>query len=148
MKAKAAKLRLLAQDTDGLAIIAAVCQDALFVPKEISYLKNARRFTVALQRFCHEIETKHPHGSRIWSLLSFDGVLNVKAKNIPRFGNVPKSILDIKFEVGDHKPNGTIIITLAESGEIALSVECVDLTLADIGEARLAIRAPNHEIGE
>lgn len=147
MNSEPRKLRLFADDVDGLAILAAATQDALFLAKETTYLQKARRFSLRLQRYCHENLAEDNHGRRAWSLLSFDGVLNVKAKNVPRFGNIPKSILDIKFNAGEISPSGTIIIALAEHGELALSVECIDVILGDIGEARAALAIPNHDIG-
>ncbi|MEK7660602.1 MAG: DUF2948 family protein [Pseudomonadota bacterium] len=148
MRPKPRKLRLIADDESGLAIIAAAIQDALFLAKETTFLKLARRFSLPLQRFCHESEGENNQGHRAWSLLSFDGVLGVRAKNVSRMSNIPKSILDVKFVAGDIAPSGTIIITLAEQGELALEVECIDVMLGDIGEARAAVRAPNHEDGD
>lgn len=140
------KLHLMALDEADLEIISAAAQDALFLPKEILYKQAALNFTLPIQRFCHENDGSNEKGQRVWSLLSFHGVLGVKAKNVAPKSNIPKSILHIKFVPDEAPPSGNIIITLAEGAELSLYVECLDIILGDIGDVRVAIASPNHNL--
>lgn len=135
-------LRLLAIDNKDLEIIAAACQDALFLAKDAVYSAKSHRFSISLNRFVWEKENS---GERIAAILSFEGVLGVKAKGINPNSNIPLSILTLDFIADKEPPSGEIIIKFANNYEIALKVECIDITLADIGAARPARAKPNHE---
>lgn len=133
----------MAIDQDDALIISAACQDALFLAKNAKYSIKARRFTMQLQRFCHEDEQ---NGKRVYSLLSFDGVLGVAMKNISPQSNVPKSILSLNFIPDKVSPAGRFIIEMADNSQLAINVECIDLVLGDIGDTRDAKSRPNHEL--
>ena len=137
------KLRLIAIEPNELEIISAACQDGLFLAKNATYFSKNRRFTIGFSRFTWE-NSENKNG-RVDALLSFEGVLGVKAKKINPSSNVPLSILSIEFIQDEIPPSGEIIIKLAQDYEIALKVECLDIVLADIGELREARSKPNHE---
>lgn len=135
----AKKLRLLAIEADDLQIISAACQDGIFLAKEAQFLPKSRRFSIAFTRFNGEAEK----GGRTPCLIAFDGVLSVKSKGINPKSEIPLVVLNIEFIADAEPPSGQIKIQLANNYEILLEVECIDVTLADIGDARDAKR-PDH----
>jgi hypothetical protein len=139
-----APLRLLAEDARDLEIVSAAAQDAIFQVEDAVWLPSARRFTLKIQRFVWEANDAAGKGERIWSALSFDGVLGVRAQNIAQSRrDAFASLLSIGFEAGE-VPMGTITLTLADDGIIALDVECVDAVLTDLGATREAVGRPQH----
>ena len=137
----AKKLRLMAFEAEDVAIISASCQDALFLAKDINYSQKSRRFSILIQRFRNEDATK---STRVTSLLSFEAILNVSARAVNPQSNVPQAILSIRFEPDTVPPSGKITIELAGGGQIQLNVECVEIILGDIYDARDAKTRPNH----
>ncbi len=135
------KLRLLALENADIEVISAACQDAIFLPKDIQFIKKQRRFIIPLQRYCHEISDK---ALRTVAILSFDGVLGVSAKEIVQTSKMPYSIMNIGFKETE-APSGEFTIDLAHGGKFLISVECIDIVLGDIGEIRTAVR-PDHEL--
>ncbi len=137
----AKKLRLMAFEAEDVSIISAACQDALFLAKDINYLQKSRRFSFLAQRFCNEDTSQN---RRVTALLAFEGVLGVSARGINPQSNVPQSILSIAFIADKEPPSGKIIIELAGGGQIQLIVECIEIVLGDIFEARGAKSRPDH----
>lgn len=139
------RLRLLAEDTSDLEIISAASQDAIFQVADATWLPSARRFTVKIQRFVWEAASRSGKGERVWSVLSFDGVLGVKSHRVSQSSrDAFASILAIGFEEAAVAPAGLVTLALADGGAIVLDVECIDAVLADIGPAREAVGRPMH----
>jgi Protein of unknown function (DUF2948) len=137
-------LRLLAEDTSDLEILSAACQDAIFTVSDGVWLPAARRFTLKLQRFVWEAATDTGKGERVWSVLSFDAVLAVRAQKVAQSRrDAFASLLSISFEAGE-APSGIVTLVLADGGVIALDVECLDAVLADLGDTREAVGRPQH----
>jgi Protein of unknown function (DUF2948) len=137
-------LRLLAEDSSDLEIISAASQDAIFTVADAIWLPSAHRFTLKIQRFVWEADTAVGKGERIWSALSFDGVLGVRAQKVAQSRRDSfASLLSISFEAGD-APAGLVTLNLADGGAIALDLECLDVVLADLGGAREAVGRPSH----
>jgi uncharacterized protein with von Willebrand factor type A (vWA) domain len=139
-------LRLLAEDADDLAVISAAVQDGLVAMADVQWLKSRRRLSVKFQRYCHEREPAPvaKNGERVWSVLAFEGVTAVRARKLAQARPAAfASILSVSFDAGE-APSGTITLTLADDGAIAVDVECIDAVLADLGEARPALAKPDH----
>ncbi len=137
-------LRLLAEDSGDLEIVSAAAQDGIFSVGDATWHPAARRFTLKLQRFVWEVKEVDRKGERVWSVLSFEGVLGVKAYKIAQSKrDAFASLLSISFEAGV-APSGLVTLNLADGGAIALDIECLDVVLSDIGEAREAIARPVH----
>jgi Protein of unknown function (DUF2948) len=137
-------LRLLAEDASDLEIISAAAQDAIFRVADAIWLPSARRFTLKIQRFVWETGSASGKGERVWSALSFDGVLGVRAKQVAQSRrDAFASLLAVRFEIGE-APAGVLTLELADGGVIALDVECLDVVLADLSEAREAVGRPTH----
>lgn len=137
-------LRLLAEDFTDLEIISASAQDAIFRVADAVWLPSARRFTLKIQRFVWEADTATGRGTRVWAVVSFDGVLGVRAQKVAQSRrDAFASLLSIGFEASV-APAGVVTLSLADGGAIALDVECLDVVLADLGPAREAIGRPSH----
>lgn len=141
-----AQLRLLAEDATDLEVIAAAAQDALLKMADIVYDKKTRRFTLMINRFRWEaVEDAGPY-ERVRAGLSFEGVLNVRARKVRQ--DAPEalaSILSVTFLPADEPPGGEVRIVLAGGGEVSLEVECLDVTLVDLAQAWRTPRRPDHE---
>jgi Protein of unknown function (DUF2948) len=138
-------LRLLAQDPNDLEIVSATCQDAIFQVADAVWLPSARRFTLKLQRFVWEAESATGKGERVWAVLSFDGVLGVKAHKVAQsLRDAFASLLSVSFDAAGIAPAGMVTLNLADGGAIALDVECLDVVLADLGDTREAVGRPVH----
>ncbi len=137
-------LRLLAEDSSDLEIISAASQDAIFTVADAIWLASTHRFTLKIQRFVWEADTASGKGERVWSALSFDGVLGVRAQKVAQSRRDSfASLLSISFEAGE-APAGLVTLNLADGGAIALDLECLDVVLADLGGAREAVGRPSH----
>ena len=141
MPVKTAPLRLLAQDSEDLAVISAAMQDAVAKVGDITFEPRARRLTIAFNRFRWEAGDK----ARVRSGLQLGGVLNVQARKIRR--NMREAVIEVlavTFEPGE-APGGTITISCAGGGDLRAVVECVDAVLADVSEPWPTPRSPAHE---
>jgi len=143
-------LRLIAQDGEGLAVIAALLQDAVFPITEMSLVRAKRRFALMLNRFRWEDREAAARAGRkyerVQSLLLFEDVLAVRSQGIDRGDkDTILSLLDISFAAG---PDGTGLVTLvlAGDGAIGLEVEALDATLRDVTRPYLAPsgKVPDH----
>ena len=145
-------LRLVAQDAEGLTVIAALLQDAVFPITEMSLVRQKRRFALMLNRFRWEYrEAAEKAGQpfeRVQSLLVFEDVLAVQTQGIDRTApDTILSLLDITFAPGTDG-NGLVTLILAGDGAIALQVEALDAALRDVTRPYLAPsgKIPTHDL--
>lgn len=136
------RLRLLAQDGDDLAVLAAALQDAVGKVGDIVFDPRARQLTLAFNRYRWEGEG----GERIRCALQIGSVLSVQTRRIRRGAkDAVVALLTVAFEPGD-APGGTITLSFAGGGDLRAEVECVDAVLADISEPWSTPRTPAHEV--
>lgn len=143
MAGEGAQLKLLAEDAEDLALIAAAVQDAVGKIGDIQYEPAARRVTLALNRFRWEADGRARE--RVRAGLQFGGVLATQARKLRR--DAPEAVvelLSIEFQPGD-PPGGAVLLSFAGGGDLRLEVECLDVVLADLSEPWPARRKPNHE---
>jgi hypothetical protein len=138
-------LRLLAEDSEGLGIIAAAVQDGLVKAQDIKYTKQARTFGLEINRFQWEKASGRPPYFRSRAVLAFSSVLGVKSQKMPRGVDDVLDLLDINFKPAAEPPGGTIILVFASGAQVRLDVECIDMTLMDTGVAWPTTRKPDHE---
>lgn len=144
--AVAQHLKLLAEDAADLEIVASAVQDALVRVGELKFEPKARRFVVLMNRFRWEAAGDRGPFERVRAALSFESVLSVKSRNVRQDAHEAlAAVLSITFVQAPEPPGGTIAITLAGGGEIALEVECLDAVLLDLGEPWRTPRRPDHE---
>jgi hypothetical protein len=137
-------LRLVAGDTDDLNVISTLIQDAVFPASEIKWQSSHHRLALLINRFRWEDDgtTK----TRVQSVLAFDDITGVSSIGIDR-GNPDMilSALSLGWTPGEDG-TGRLEITLAGDGAIALSAECINVTLQDVTQTYLAVsgKSPSH----
>ena len=147
-------IRLRAENTDDLAVISALVQDAVGQNSETSWQPKKHRFALLLNRFRWEDEAaakaqKRPF-ERVQSTLVVDGVLKAGGEGLnPKDSEQIFSLLSLSFSPKEEGA-GTLSLLLSGDGAIHLEVECVDVSLRDVSRPYLA-RAkhePAHPITE
>ncbi|MCF6315216.1 MAG: DUF2948 family protein [Marinosulfonomonas sp.] len=143
-------LRLRAEDTSDLAVLAALVQDAVFPANEMTWQADQRRFAILLNRFRWEDRAKADARKRaferVQSVLVVNDVVKVQSQGVERGdADTVMSLLSITFEAGKDGM-GRITMTLAGDGVIALDVECLDVALKDVTRPYIAPskHAPHH----
>jgi hypothetical protein len=58
------------------------------------------------------------------------------------------SLLSVTYQADAEPPGGVVKLLFAGDGEIALSVECLEAVLVDMGAAWRTPRRPDHERSE
>ena len=135
-------LRLLVEDADDLQVISAALQDAVTRIGDIHWSRRERSVTIAFNRF--RWETDGRRGERVRAGLQLGSVLDVKARKLRReVKDAVLELLAVSFEPAE-APGGTVTLTFAGGGDLAVDVECVDAALADIGQAWPTPRKPAH----
>jgi hypothetical protein len=141
---EASVLKLLAEDSEELGIVAAAVQDALVKPQDIKFDKRTRTFGLEVNRFQWERAGKRPPYFRSRAILAFAGVETVRSRGVSRDIDAVHDLLDIHFEPAAEPPGGTLTLTFAGKTQIQLAVECIDVTLMDTGTAWPTPRKPDH----
>ncbi|MBK5932599.1 Protein of unknown function (DUF2948) [Rhodovulum imhoffii] len=143
-------LSLMATDREGLEVVSALVQDAVFPVAEMTWDRTARRFALLLNRFRWEDHEKAERVGRpferVRTLLVFGDVMKVASQGFTRGqGDLVLSLLSVTFTPGEDG-TGRVDLTLAGDGAIALDVECLDATLRDVTRPYIAPsgKAPRH----
>lgn len=139
--AEANGLKLFAEDDADLKVISAALQDGVTKAGALKYQVKKRRFSCEVNRYRWEDKTK----SRTRAIFAVDSVLGVKSRGMTKSDpDMVISILSVSFEPGEVAPAGTIRILFAGDGELALSVECLDITLLDGAQVWPTKHEPGH----
>lgn len=129
-------LRLRALDTDDLAVISALVQDAVLPVTEIRLQASKRRLALLVNRFRWEdapaAERRGRDFERVQSVLAIEDVTRVATLGVDRTeADTILSIMSIAFEPGEDG-SGRVILTLAGDGAIAAEVEALEVILQDV----------------
>ncbi|MEE9348101.1 MAG: DUF2948 family protein [Robiginitomaculum sp.] len=140
-------LKWLASDADDLVVMSSALQDAIAQVGDIKYDSSANTLVLVCNRFRWELPD-YGKGQRVAAALRIDGVLGVKARGISRANPQALAVLlSIEFAPdADTAPGGVITLVFAGGGEMALSVEMIDVMLADISPAHRAGVRPDHDL--
>lgn len=141
---EANQLRLLADDADGLGVIAAAVQDALVRPDAMKFDRKARAFGLELNRFQWEQAGKKAPYFRSRAILAFSSVLSVRNTKLPPGEDAVLGVLDMLFTPDAEPPGGMVTVVFAGEVMVQLSVECLDVTLMDVGPTWPTKRKPDH----
>lgn len=140
--AESAPLKLLAHDADDLAVISAALQDAVAKIGDIRWDASARTLTLACNRFRWEASGRK--GERIRSALQLGDVAGVQARKLRRDAKgAVVELLSVAFEPAE-APGGAVLLTFAGGGDLKVTVDCLDVILADVSEAWATPRRPGH----
>lgn len=143
-----APLNLGAMDAEGLHVLAALAQDAVFPASEMRWHRTGARFALLLNRVRWEDEGSSRHApERVQSVLMFNHVRGVSSQGVPKGdADTILSLLTIDFIATD-APSGHVTLTLAGDGAIRLDVEALDVTLKDVTRpyAAPSRKLPSHK---
>lgn len=142
-------LNLGALDADDLGVIAALVQDAVLTATDMTYDRRARRFAMLLNRYRWEVDGAG-RTERVRSLLVIEDVTRVRTSGFDRHdADMVLSVLDIGFEEAEDGA-GTLTVTLAGDGAVALDVECIDVRLRDVTRPYRAVsrKRPDHGLDD
>jgi hypothetical protein len=135
-------LKLLAQDAEDLAVVSAALQDAVAKIGDIRWDASARTLTLACNRFRWESGARK--GERIRSALQLGDVTGVQARKLRRDAKgAVVELLSVAFEPGE-APGGAVLLTFAGGGDLRVTVDCLDVILADVSEPWSTPRKPGH----
>lgn len=128
-----APLNLGAMDAEGLQVLAALIQDAVFPASEMRWHRKGARFALLINRVRWEDGGKDRHApERVQSILMFNHVQAVASQGVPKGdADTILSLLTVEFSESD-APSGEVVMTLAGDGAIRLQVEALEVTLKDV----------------
>lgn len=147
MSAAPRPLRLAAQTSEDVPVLAAALQDAVARGAEMRAVKSARVFEAPLNRYCWERDPAPGEpGERVRAVLRINDVLAVRAKGLARGPDeAPAVMLTLAFEPAAEPPGGTVRLVFAGEAEIALEVDCLDMVLMDVSQPWRARARPDHD---
>ena len=140
-------LRLRALDGDDLQVISALVQDAVLSAADIEWKPMQRRFACLVNRFRWENGARA--AERVRSVLVIEDAMRVRSQGVARHdAETVLSLLALAFDAGEDG-TGTLTLTLAGDGVIAVDVEALEVTLTDVTRPYRAIsgKVPGHETG-
>ncbi len=144
-------LRLIAATSEDLPILSALIQDAVGQTADIRWDGKRRRLGLLLNRFRWEDRATAERAGRpferVRALLVIDDVRAVRAAGLAQGErDTVFSLLTLVFDAAADGA-GTLRLILAGDGELALDVDCLNVTLRDVTRPTLAraARAPRHE---
>ncbi len=136
-------LRLQADDAEDLAVISAQMQDAVLKRADMQFDAKRRRFALVSNRFAWDAL---PEKQRRRTGLHFDDVTSVKASGFENAqASAILSVLAISFEPSDGLA-GTVTLSFSAGKQIKLAVDCLNVTMADLGGAWGTDIVPGHDV--
>jgi hypothetical protein len=141
-------LRLLALDSEDLAVLSAHMQDAVIRVGDMAYLPSARRFALVAARFDWCASASAGRVERARTGLHFDCVTHAAHTGFDcKQPDMVLNVLNIAFEPTD-APAGRIVITFSGGAAVRLDVECLEAQMRDLGERWKARAAPAHPLDD
>ena len=122
--------KIIAQTSEDLRIISALCSESKVRTSEIKFLKNNKVFLVTVER---ESKEDQKLNKILKSIIKFDYVENSKSINIDQ--NEKKNILEL-LTIENFKKNDKfeIILLFSKNKAITLQTEVIEVTLENIEE--------------
>ena len=143
-------LRLRACDADDLRVISMFVQDAVFHKRETNWDRRRREFAILLSRYRWEYGTqpgsKASAPERVRAVLRIADILSLTAEDCA--GDAAPdafSILELAFAPAAGGA-GRMSVVLSGDREIAIEVECVEVSLTDVSSPYPAVsqNPPDH----
>lgn len=140
-------LKLLALDSEDLAVLSAHVQDAVVRTVDMGYARGDLRFALLMNRYDWSSDQPRSKGLRKRSGLHFDRVQNVAYAGFdPASPEGVLNLLALTFIPAPDGVAGVVEITFAGGGTVRLTVECLEARLADLGAAWAAAAKPAHKL--
>ena len=118
--------KVIAQSTDDLQIISAICAESKVKISEIKYLPSTKIFLLSVLRKDKETDSGKP----INSVIKFEFIESSKSKNIDQ-SNVDLTLKLFAIDIFKKKENFEIVLLFSKNRIITLSTEVIDFTLED-----------------
>ncbi|KRA95068.1 hypothetical protein ASD83_19825 [Devosia sp. Root685] len=140
-------LKLLALDTEDLAVLSAHVQDAVVRVVDMGYARGDKRFALLMNRYDWTEDKPRSKGLRKRSGLHFDRVQSVAYAGFdPASAEGVLNLLALSFVPSPDGVSGVVEITFAGGGTVRLTVEVLEARLADLGAAWAAAAKPGHKL--
>ncbi|WP_118134068.1 DUF2948 family protein [Oceanicella sp. SM1341] len=143
-------LRLKAETAEDLTVISALAQDAVTTVGDVAFARRHHRLALLLNRFRWEDRVAAERAGRAYervrSLLVVESALAVRSSGLDTAQkDMVLSLLSLSFTPCEDGA-GTLTLWLAGDGEIAVEVECLDVSLTDVTRPYVAPsgKAPGH----
>jgi hypothetical protein len=141
-------LRLVAMDSEDLAVMSANLQDALVKTSDMAYLPATKRFVIVAARFDWVRAASQGTMERCRAGLHFERVLKVGRLGFDQHdAGLVLNLLSIGFHESD-APAGQVILTFSGGGAVRLDVECLEAQMRDIGPRWKAKGQPGHQLDD
>lgn len=138
-------LKLVAMESEDLAIISALLQDAVAKVSEMAYLPAEKRFAMVVNRFDWIAASEQAKSVRRRAGLHFERVLNARIRNLDlKDEKAVVNLLAVEFAERD-APSGTITLYFSGDAAIQLEVECIEMAMRDLGPEWAAKKRPQHD---
>ena len=118
--------KVIAQSSDDLQIISAICAESKVKISDIKYLPSTKIFLLSVLRKDKETDSGKP----INSVIKFEFIQSSKSKNIDQ-SNVDLTLKLFAIDIFKKKENFEIVLLFSKNGIITLSTEVIDVTLED-----------------
>ena len=145
---KTKNLKLIAKTDEDLRVISAHLQDSIASTENIANLKKNKIFLMQLNRFMWEDVEKgvFRKNQRIRTILKFDNVIEVNAKNINQKNK--ENFLDFLAIESNQTPDKNYEMKLIFSGDsiIRIIAEVIEVTLDDQGKSWDTKNKPKHKV--
>jgi Protein of unknown function (DUF2948) len=140
-------LRLIALDTEDLAIISANLQDSLVKVADMAYLPRSKRFALVAARF-DWVAAAEGKNERCRAGLHFERVLKATCTGFDQ--NAKDTCLNLLSVVYSAKdaPAGQVTLTFSGGGAVRLDVECLEAQVHDMGPRWAATACPAHQLDD
>ena len=122
--------KIIAQNSEDLRTISAICSEALVNQSEIKYLKKNKVFLIP-------IESPHIENNKnknvIKSIIKFDYIDASRSKNID-LNNKDKTLKIFAIDIFKKDQNYEIVLLFFNNEAITLTSEVIEVTLEDLNE--------------
>ena len=137
-------LKLVALDTDDLAVVSTHVQDSIVKVDDILWRPAEKRVVVVVNRFDWENAQSGAQYRRRLAALRFERVNAFKARNVkPSDKDRVLNLLTVEFE-GSDAPAGRVTFIFSGGAALQLEVECLECELADLGPVWATAACPAH----
>lgn len=137
-------LRLTALDAEDLAVVSTHMQDAVLKAVDVVYLPGERKLALMANRFNWTGAPRQLERRRAG--LRIDRVTRASRLNFTS-GDTIHSLLAIVFHPAEEPPAGTIELVFSGGMGLKADVECIEVTLEDLGPAWETRHMPAHSDG-
>ena len=131
MKKKRFFKKIIAQTSEDLRLISALCSDSLTLSNKIKFLKDNKVFLIPIERPLNELGKKN---KKIESILKFEYIEKSKSKNIIQ-DNDYKILKLITIDIFKKNNNFEISLLFSDNAVINLETEIIEATLEDFKKA-------------